>query len=104
MNIVVKYLLKKMLFFLNKFKNHVLKAATVQKAILLVTHRSLSSKISNSKNLLSQTKSFLSSRPLLSNCITYGLLYSGSEFLQQTILKNVDSEENGEYDFGSIFR
>ena len=104
MNIVVKYLLKKMLFFLNKFKNHVLKAATVQKAISVVTKRSLSNKISNSKNLLSQTKSFLSSRPLLSNCITYGLLYSGSEFLQQTILKNVESGENGEYDFGSIFR
>ena len=32
-------------------------------------------------------KTLLSKHPLLANCVTYGLLYSGSEFLQQTIIR-----------------
>ncbi len=31
----------------------------------------------------------LKSRPLLANCITYGTLYAGAEFSQQTILRKV---------------
>ena len=34
----------------------------------------------------------LSNRPLLTNCITYGLLYSGSELIQQTLMKKVNSD------------
>ena len=33
-------------------------------------------------------KSVLARHPLVTNCLTYGLLYSGSEFLQQTIIRH----------------
>ena len=33
-------------------------------------------------------KTLLSKHPLVANCVTYGLLYSGSEFLQQTIIRH----------------
>ena len=56
---------------------------------------------------LASIKSFLAARPLASNCVTYGLLYTGSEFLQQTILMGVEAAEAGEdrgYDTGSLLR
>ena len=56
---------------------------------------------------LASIKAFLSARPLASNCITYGLLYTGSEFLQQTIMLVGAEAEEGEvrgYDTGSLLR
>ena len=56
---------------------------------------------------LAAIKSFLSKRPLASNCVTYGLLYTGSEWLQQTIMIMGAEAEEGEvrgYDTGSLLR
>ena len=68
--------------------------------------RSVSSDKTISKGLFSSVRKLWSKHPLVSNCITYGILYSGSEFIQQTILRNVaeDGEEIKEYDFGTVFR
>ena len=47
----------------------------------------------------------LSKHPLLTNCVTYGLLYSGSEFLQQTIIRHIaEPGHANDYDLGSIAR
>ena len=47
----------------------------------------------------------LSKHPLLTNCVTYGLLYSGSEFLQQTIIRHIAEPGHAkDYDLGSIAR
>merc|ERR1719422_340364 len=51
----------------------------------------------------SAAKSLLSKYPLVTNCLTYGLLYSGSEFLQQTILRTIGGRTE-DYDFGSVAR
>ena len=32
-------------------------------------------------------KAFFKARPLVANCITYGSLYVGAEFAQQTLLR-----------------
>ena len=32
-------------------------------------------------------RAYLKGRPLLANCITYGALYMGAEFSQQTLLR-----------------
>ena len=54
---------------------------------------------------MAAVKAFLSARPLASNCITYGLLYTGSEFLQQTImLVGAEEGEDKGYDTGSLLR
>ena len=57
--------------------------------------------------LLAPIKTFLSAQPLASNCIIHGLLYTGSEFLQQTIMLIGTEGEEGEdrgYDTGPILR
>ena len=56
---------------------------------------------------LASIKSFLSKRPLVSNCVTYGLLYTGSEWLQQTIMimgAEAEEVEVRGYDTGSLLR
>merc|ERR1719397_1085817 len=74
-------------------------------ALLRVIRVSLS-RLSSSSPSSSTTslRSLLATRPLLTNCITYGLLYSGSELIQQTLMKKVLADEPAEYDFGGIFR
>merc|ERR1711953_1083073 len=49
-------------------------------------------------------KTVLAKHPLITNCVTYGLLYSGSEFLQQTIIRNISTGDSPDYDFGNIAR
>ena len=42
--------------------------------------------------MLSRLRSLLAARPLMTNCLTYGGLYTGSEFLQQTIVARQDTQ------------
>jgi len=49
--------------------------------------------------LASKFKAVWRSQPLLSNCITYGLLYGGAEFSQQTLIRKVFPETPETYDF-----
>ena len=53
--------------------------------------------------MYSSTRAAIASRPLVANCVTYGLLYCGSEFLQQTILIRVLGEADN-YDLGALAR
>merc|ERR1712088_910699 len=71
-------------------------------ALLRVVRVSLS-RLSSSSSTTS-LRSLLSTRPLLTNCITYGLLYSGSDLIQQTLMKKVLADTPEEFDFGGIFR
>uniref|UniRef100_A0A0K2TZQ9 Mpv17-like protein n=1 Tax=Lepeophtheirus salmonis TaxID=72036 RepID=A0A0K2TZQ9_LEPSM len=49
-------------------------------------------------------KGFLTTRPLLTNCLIYGTFYSGAEFSQQTILRKIRTEKSSPYDFPLIGR
>jgi len=94
---------------LNLLKNiHVFKAQNLKKTLLehTVRVRNFStSKSGQNKGLISTIKNVWNSHPLISNCITYGILYSGSEFIQQTILRNVaDDGKVQDYDIATIFR
>ena len=87
---------------------HVFKAQNLKKTLLesAVRIRNASTqKSGQSKGLMSSIKNVWNAHPLVSNCITYGILYSGSEFIQQTILRNVaDEGDVNDYDFATIFR
>ena len=94
-----------MFYLLNKIK-HVTRIGLIQRslvpAVRLVTNNNAPR---GSGGPLASIKSFLSKRPLVSNCVTYGLLYTGSEWLQQTIM--IMGAEEGEvrgYDTGSLLR
>merc|ERR1711915_39948 len=53
---------------------------------------------------VSKIKTLFSKHPLAANCVTYGTLYTGSEFLQQTIIRASDVDSQKGYDWGSIGR
>jgi len=47
---------------------------------------------------------FKNKRPLAFNCLTYGTLYMGAEFSQQSMLRKVLPEKKEDYDFKLISR
>jgi len=49
-------------------------------------------------------RAFFKARPLVANCITYGSLYTGAEFLQQTLLRKVLPEKKEDYDLAQLGR
>ena len=49
-------------------------------------------------------RAYLKGRPLLANCITYGALYMGAEFSQQTLLRRVLPEKKQDYDLALVGR
>ena len=49
-------------------------------------------------------RAYLKGRPLLANCITYGALYMGAEFSQQTLLRKVLPEKKQDYDLALVGR
>lgn len=49
-------------------------------------------------------RAYLKGRPLLANCITYGALYMGAEFSQQTLLRKVLPEKKQDYDMALVGR
>ena len=93
-----------MIFILNKLKeakfvNLVIKRCVVS-SVRLVTPQH-----GSYPGPLASIKTFLSSQPLAANCIIHGLLYTGSEFLQQTImLMGGEEEEARGYDKGPLVR
>ena len=94
-----------MFYLLNKLK-HVTRTELIKRslvpAVRLVT---TNNGPRDPGGALASLKSFLSKRPLVSNCVTYGLLYTGSEWLQQTIMIVGGEMEEGEgYDMGPILR
>ena len=40
-------------------------------------------------NIIAKARNVFKSKPLLSNCLTYGSLYAGAEFSQQTIIRKI---------------
>ena len=48
--------------------------------------------------MFSSIKLYLKGRPLLANCITYGGLYMGAEFSQQTLLRKVLVSQKPKFD------
>jgi len=54
--------------------------------------------------MFSSIKLYLKGRPLLANCITYGGLYMGAEFSQQTLLRKVLPEKKQDYDLAMVGR
>jgi len=54
--------------------------------------------------MASALKRAFAKRPLLSNCLTYGSLYAGAEFSQQTLLRKVLADERQEYDLPLVGR
>ena len=49
-------------------------------------------------------RAFFKGRPLVANCITYGSLYMGAEFSQQTLLRKVLPEKKQDYDMALVGR
>ena len=95
-----------MIHFLNKLKevkfvNLKIKKYLVSSVRLVTTYHALS------PGPLASIKTFLTTQPLASNCIIHGLLYTGSEFLQQTIMViggEAEEEEGRGYDTGPLVR
>ena len=87
---------------------HVFKAQNLKKTLLesAVRIRNASTqKSGHNKGLISTIKNAWNAHPLVSNCITYGILYSGSEYIKQTILRGrADEGDVKDYDFATIFR
>eukprot|EP00092_Neocalanus_flemingeri_P060274 GFUD01072229.1.p1 GENE.GFUD01072229.1~~GFUD01072229.1.p1 ORF type:complete len:178 (-),score=33.05 GFUD01072229.1:212-745(-) len=52
----------------------------------------------------SKVTAIFSKHPLVANCLTYGTLYTGSELLQQTILRATDDGDRTGYDWESLAR
>ena len=95
-----------MLLLLNKLKKAKFVKLVVLRSLLpsvrkVNTYNAASLRL----GLLAPLKGFLSAQPLASNCIIHGLLYTGSEFLQQTImLIEAEEAEDGGYDTAPILR
>ena len=70
-----------MISFLNLTKSHLKTGGALVRRTILRTKSTVGAGGAGVKTLLSK-------HPLVANCITYGLLYSGSEFLQQTIIRH----------------
>jgi len=49
-------------------------------------------------------RAYFKGRPLLANCVTYGSLYMGAEFSQQTLLRKVLPEKKQDYDLAMVGR
>ena len=104
--ITVSKYINNMIYILNKLKeakfvNLVIKRCVVS-SVRLVTPQHASY-----PGPLASIKTFLSTQPLAANCIIHGLLYTGSEFLQQTIMVIGGEEEEEEargYDTGPLVR
>ena len=45
--------------------------------------------IVNKSEMAASIRAYFKGRPLLANCVTYGSLYMGAEFSQQTLLRKV---------------
>lgn len=98
-------IINNMIHFLNKLKevkfvNLVIKRCVVSSVRLVNPHHA------SYPGPLASIKTFLSTQPLAANCIIHGLLYTGSEFLQQTIMiiGDEEGEEAREYDTGPLVR
>ena len=97
-----------MLLLLNKLKKAKFVKLVIQRSLLpSVRQVNTCNAAALGFGLLAPLKTLLSAQPLASNCIIHGLLYTGSEFLQQTIMLIGDEAEKGEdggYDTGPILR
>ena len=71
-----------MISFLNLTKSHLTTGGAIVRRTILRAKSSLGGGVGGG------VKPWLSKHPLVTNCLTYGLLYSGSEFLQQTIIRH----------------
>jgi len=49
-------------------------------------------------------RAYLKGRPLVANCLTYGVLYMGAEFSQQTLVRKVLPEKKQDYDLELVGR
>ena len=49
-------------------------------------------------------RAFFKKRPLISNCISYGVLYMGAELSQQTLLRKVLPEKQQDFDLATVGR
>ena len=58
----------------------------------------------STSSLVRSARWVLARRPLVTNCVTYGLLYSGSEWLQQTILRHTEPGAGHQHDLATIAR
>merc|ERR1712150_327890 len=54
--------------------------------------------------VLGKFRAALKGRPLVTNCITYGLLYGGAEFSQQTFIRKYSSTPKQDYDMAVVGR
>merc|ERR1711862_1080037 len=61
-------------------------------------------KITEMAGVMGKFKAALKGKPLVTNCISYGLLYAGAEFSQQTFLRKVSSEPKQDYDMKLVGR
>ena len=96
-----------MFYLLNKLKHVKSLRSVIQRSLVPshLRHVTTDHGPRGSPGPLAAIRAFLSARPLASNCITYGVLYTGSEFLQQTImLAGAEEGEVGGYDTGSLLR
>ena len=96
-----------MFYFLNKLRNVKVLKLVIRRSLVPLVRQVTTYNASASPGPLATIKTFLSSRPLVSNCIIHGLLYTGSEWLQQTIMIIGGELEEGEdrgYDTGPIIR
>ena len=94
-----------MFYLLNKLKNVKVLKLVIKRSLVPLVRQVTTYNASATPGSLAAIKTFLSSRPLVSNCIIHGLLYTGSEWLQQTIMIVGGEMEEGEgYDMGPILR
>ena len=96
-----------MFYFLNKLRNVKVLKLVIRRSLVPLVRQVTTYNASAAPGPLATIKTFLSSRPLVSNCIIHGLLYTGSEWLQQTIMIIGGELEEGEdrgYDTGPIIR
>ena len=96
-----------MFYLLNKLK-HVTRTELIKRSLVPAVRLMTTNNGPRAPGgALASIKSFLSKRPLVSNCVTYGLLYTGSEWLQQTIMimgAEAEEVEVRGYDTGSLLR
>jgi len=60
--------------------------------------------IVNKSEMAASIRAYFKGRPLLANCVTYGSLYMGAEFSQQTLLRKVLPEKKQDYDLAMVGR
>ena len=94
-----------MFYFLHKLKNVYCLKLVIKRSLGPLVRQVTTYTASSSPGPLASARALLSSRPLVANCIIHGLLYTGSEFLQQSlmIILGEDEEDRG-FDTGPILR